>query len=77
MMYGMEKTTVYLPAEMKRSIEEIAAERGCSEADVIRDAIAVVVRKRTRPRPRLPLFDSGQPSLARNVDKALRGFGSR
>lgn len=76
-MYGMEKTTIYLPAELKRSIEEVAAERGCSEADVIREAIAAVTRKRRQPRPRVPLFKSGKPTLAENVDKALRGFGTR
>jgi Arc/MetJ-type ribon-helix-helix transcriptional regulator len=77
-MYGMEKTTIYLPAELKRSIEEVAAERGCSEADVIREAIASVTRRRRRPRPKLPLFRSKtSPTLAENIDKALRGFGSR
>lgn len=76
-VYGMEKTTIYLPAELKRSIEEAAAARGCSEADVIRDAIAVATRSRRAPRPRLPLFQSGKRTLAEHVDRALRGFGTR
>ena len=27
------------------------------------------------PGPRLPLFESGKPRLAENVDRALAGFG--
>lgn len=76
-VYGMEKTTIYLPADLKRSVEEAAAERGCSEADVIREAIAAATRKKRQPRPKLPLFRSGKPTLAENVDRALRGFGER
>ena len=75
-VYGMEKTTLYLPPELKRAVEETAAARGCSEAEVIREAIALATRGST-PRPRVPLFASGKPTLAENVDKALRGFGER
>jgi hypothetical protein len=75
--YGMDKkTTIYLPAELKRAVEETASARGCSEAEVIRDAIAGATRGRA-PRPRLPLFASGQPRLAEEVESALRGFGKR
>jgi hypothetical protein len=74
--YGMKRTTLYLPAELKRAIEEAAATRRCSEAKVIRDALAAATRG-SRPRPKIPLFASDQPRLAEQVERALRGFGER
>lgn len=74
-MYGMEKTTVYLPAELKRSLARTAAARGCSEAELIREALRAITAHSAPPRPRLPLFKSGKPRLAERVDAALAGFG--
>jgi len=76
-MYGMKRTTLYLPPELKRAIEETAAARRCSEAKVIRDALVTATRASARPRPKLPLFASKQPRLAEQVERALRGFGER
>jgi Arc/MetJ-type ribon-helix-helix transcriptional regulator len=77
-MYGMKKTTVYLPDELKAELERIAGEAGKSEAELIRDAIGRLVRESNPPKPRLPLFDSGDPTLAERVDEELaRGFGER
>ncbi len=73
----MEKTTIYLPADLKRAVEEAAAARGCSEAEIIREALAAATRRVRAPRPRTPLFESGDPDLAEQVDRALRGFGER
>lgn len=75
-MYGtvprMEKTTVYLPADLKARVVATARTRGTSEAAVIRDALDQYTE---RPRPRLPLFSSGDPVLAERVDELLEGFG--
>ena len=74
----MVKTTVYLPDDLKRSLERLAVERGESEAQLIRDAVASLVQGAARPRPRGGLFSSDDPILlARNVDEALKGFGER
>ncbi|MGH7438690.1 MAG: CopG family transcriptional regulator [Polyangiaceae bacterium] len=73
----MEKTTLYLPRELKSAVESAAAARGCSEAEVVREAIRALTRAGVAPRPRLPLFHSGKPGLASNVDRALKGFGER
>lgn len=71
----MIKTTVYLPEELKARLERVAAEQGRSEAQVIRAALEAYT-SRERPRPRAPLFASGDPTLARRVDETLaRGFG--
>jgi plasmid stability protein len=71
----MEKTTLYLPEELKRAVRRAAKQRATSEAEVIREAIraAVVVE---RPRPSGALFAS-PVELAEHVDEALAGFGDR
>jgi hypothetical protein len=74
-MYGMKKTTVYLPEDLKSALGRIAKEKGCSEAELIREAIGELVRNTEPPRPRLPLFSSGDPTLAERIDEELVGFG--
>lgn len=71
----MEKTTLYLPAELKAAIKHAANERGISEAEVIRDSLRSTVGRK-RPRPRGGLFSSGAP-IARQADEYLAGFGER
>ena len=74
-MYGMQKTTVYLPEEIKQALARLATERGVTEAELIREALRELISQSTPPRPRLPLFKSGKVHLAENVDQALIGFG--
>jgi hypothetical protein len=73
----MQKTTIYLPDDLKRALAQVAAARGCSEAQLIRDALRGLAEQAGPPRPRLPLFRSGKPRLAERVDRALAGFGQR
>jgi hypothetical protein len=73
----MEKTTVYIPRDLKSAVERAAGERGCSEAEVIREALRKLTGKVEPPTPRLPLFASGKAGLAKRVDAALKGFGER
>lgn len=73
----MNKTTVYLPEELKRSLERLAVESGRSEAELIREAVATRVRAAGRPRPKGRLFASGDSTLSERVDDALAGFGER
>jgi hypothetical protein len=75
-MYGMKRTTVYLPDELKAALERTAAAQGKSEAEVVRGALAAATAASAHPRPRLPLFDSGDPTLAERVeDELAAGFG--
>ena len=67
-----QKTTVYIPDDLKAGVEREARRRGVSEAQVIRDAIAAVV---VRPRPRPGLIE-GEP-VADRADELLGGFGER
>ncbi|MBM3678721.1 MAG: ribbon-helix-helix protein, CopG family [Actinobacteria bacterium] len=66
------KTTIYLPDELKLAVEREAARRRCSEAQVIREAVAAAV---TRPRPNAGLV-SHEP-MADRTDELLAGFGER
>jgi hypothetical protein len=71
----MEKTTLYLPDELKSAIRQAAAQQGVSEAEVIRQSIRSMIGD-ARPRPRGGLFSGGQP-IARQADELLAGFGER
>jgi hypothetical protein len=77
MMYGMKRTTIYLPDELKAALERAAAAQGTSEAEIVRGALLAVTIDHAHPKPRLPLFDSGDATLAERVDEELAaGFGS-
>jgi predicted transcriptional regulator len=73
----MEKTTVYLPDELKRALRRAAKATGRSEADLIREGIGTVVGTHRTAEARLPLFESGHADLAERVDEHLAGFGER
>ena len=71
------KTTIYLPDELKRDIERAARDRNCSEAEVIRAAIAREVSGGAvseRPLPRFGLFRGG-PGMSEETDELLKGYG--
>lgn len=72
MVYGMIRTTVYLPEALKESLERAARQRGCSEAELIREGVRQVVESSQQQlKPRIPLFASGLPDLAEKADELL------
>jgi hypothetical protein len=71
----MEKTTVYLPADLKAAVKRAAKGRGVSEAEVIRESLRTTVG-RDRPRPRGGLFASKE-LIGERTDELLKGFGER
>lgn len=73
----MHKTTVYLPVELQKALKQLARARRCSEAEILREALARLTDEADVVRPRLPLFRSTGPSIAEDVDRALGGFGVR
>ena len=73
-MYGMHRTTVYLPEEMKARLSAEATRRGVTEAEIIRLAVDKELTRRmtgagiiTEP---LPEGVSG-----RNLHEHMEGFG--
>lgn len=67
-MYGMKRTTVYLPDDIKAAVEREASRHGITEAEVIRRAIAENLVNLGAPPPVLPLFPDGL-----GVDIAMTG----
>ena len=73
----MTKTTVYLPPDLKLALKRVAAQRRCSEAELLREAVSRLTGEAEAPVPKLPLFRSTGPSIAEDADRALGGFGVR
>jgi hypothetical protein len=76
-MYGMHRTTLYLPEALRAELARAAKRLRRSEADLIREALGAHLKALAPVEPMLPLFESGQRGLAERVDEALRGFGER
>lgn len=74
---AMQKTTVYLPDNLKADLKRAAAETGQSEAELIREGIRLAVEHSTQPTPRSGIFHSGDARLSQRVDELLEGFGER
>ncbi len=49
---AVNKTTVYLPAELQRELSEVARRTGRRQAEIIRTAIEQFLRAQERPVPR-------------------------
>lgn len=62
MVYGMYKTTIYLPEDLKHSISEPATARGVSEAELIREALRMVTARSA------PLEPFGSADVVRAKD---------
>ena len=69
----MNKTTVYLPEDLKRGVERLARQRSCSEAEVIRQAVQDAM---LRPKPESGIIP-GDSSWAERADDYMAGFGDR
>jgi len=48
----MEKTTLYLPTELRRALKETARREGKSQAELIREALSAYLARRKKPRLR-------------------------
>ena len=73
MMYGMKRTTVYFPEDLKGRLEVEAKLRGITEAELIRVAVDKEVR---RPRPRAGILSGDLGGLTSgNLEEFLEGFG--
>ena len=70
----MDKTTVYLPDDLKAAVKRAAKQRGVSEAEVIRESIRMGVSA-DKPRPRGALY-SGREPIARRMTGLLLRAGS-
>jgi hypothetical protein len=74
-MYGMVKTTVYLPDDLKTALADVAVNRGVAEAQLIREAIASYVASAICPKPTPGLFSDGTFE-ADKMGEYMLGFGA-
>lgn len=72
---AVHKTTVYIPNDLKAALGRAAILSRRSEAELIREGIRQVTAEYAAPEPRLPLFESGDPSLSTRTDELLESFG--
>jgi hypothetical protein len=73
----MTKAVVHLPEDLKADLERMAHAEGRSEEELILEGVRRVVETHRSPAPRIPLFSSGDPTLAERTDELLKGFGER
>lgn len=73
----MKTAVVHLPEELKADLERVAESEGRTEEDLILEGVRHVVESHGSPPPRIPLFSSGNPTLAERTDELLKGFGER
>ncbi|HXI12200.1 MAG TPA: CopG family transcriptional regulator [Thermoanaerobaculia bacterium] len=73
----MKKTTIYIPADLKRDLEAASVREGRSSADFIREAIATAIDAGRSPDPRIPLTARGlgDPTIAERTEVLLEDFG--
>ena len=71
---AMDKTTVDLPDELKARLQQVAAETGRTEAELIREGVRLAISQHLPPLPRSGVFDSGDPGLSERVDELLAGM---
>jgi metal-responsive CopG/Arc/MetJ family transcriptional regulator len=72
---SMNRTTVYLPDDLKAELARVAAETGRREADLIREGIRLALARHVPPTPTIPILVSADPHFAERVDDHLTGFG--
>ena len=71
-MYGVKRTTVYFPEEMKAAIEREAARRGVTEAEVIRQAVEAEIAHTPIRRIQTPAIPEGLgEEIGTRVDELL------
>lgn len=74
-LYGMVKTTVYLPEELEMRLDAEAAATGVSKAELIRRGIGMLLAVSDTPKrsAALPVFHSGRSRTAREMDDDIYG----
>ncbi len=72
-----DKTTIYLDAADHRRLKTLAVREGRPTAELIREAVADYVRRRTPPTRPLSIgaARSGRLDLSERAEELLEGFG--
>lgn len=74
----LTKTTVYLNSDTVLALRRMAETQGCSQAELIRDALETYTRKSKRPKiPGIGEFDSGHTDTSERAEDLLKRAGKR
>jgi predicted transcriptional regulator len=73
----VNKTTLYLPEDLRRTLKEEARRTGRPEAAIVREALAAYLRHRVRPRPRSIGAGEDLEVAARDSEAWLRDHWGR
>ena len=73
----MQKTTVYLPDDLKSDLKRTATTTGRSSAELIRLGIRLAIAQQSPPAPRSGIFDRSGPSLSERDDEVLADYGQQ
>lgn len=73
---AMQKTTVYLPDDLKQSLERTAAEARRSEADIIREGVRLAIEASYPPQPHSGAYEGGSPDVSERANDLLVSFTS-
>ncbi|MFQ5743333.1 MAG: ribbon-helix-helix protein, CopG family [Acidobacteriota bacterium] len=74
----MVKTTVYLEAETALALRELARKEARSQAEIIREALHLYTRGKSRPGPTgIGAFRSGRGDVADRAEEYLRTAAGR
>ena len=66
----MIKVVVHLPEDLKADLERVARDEGRSEEELILEGVRRVVETHRSPAPpQIPLFSSGDPTLAERISR--------
>jgi hypothetical protein len=69
----MIKTTVYLAPDVLLTLRRITQSQGCSQSELIREAVRIYVRMAEHPKlPGIGEFDSGYTNTSASVSRILR-----
>jgi hypothetical protein len=75
---GVEKTTLYLPAELQRALREEGRRAGRAQAELIREALSEYLARRPRPQPRsIGIVASGKVAGRASEAWVRREWGRR
>jgi hypothetical protein len=74
----MIRTTVYLDALTALALRQLAAVRGRSQAELVRDALTRYMRRAIRPPAKgIGKYRSGSPDVAQRATEILAGAAKR
>ncbi len=74
----MARRTIHLNHETALALHRLAGVRGCSEADLIREALASYIKRSTRLAAKgIGKYRSGEPDVARRAKEILSAAAKR